>query len=56
MRAYLCVADHQPDYSQDYIVPELMVITQMIHSIRDGLLTFWLDSLPDSEINLLQNQ
>ena len=56
LRAYLCVADHQPDYSQKYIIPDLRVITRMIHSIRDGLLTEFLSELSDVETNRLQAQ
>ena len=55
------MADHQPDYSQEYIMPELKVITGMIYSVviysvRDGLISFWLNGPPLAELNKMQTQ
>lgn len=34
IRFFLCVADHKPDYHQDYIVPDLVKVAEKIHYLR----------------------
>ena len=45
------MTNHRPDYSQEYIVPDLVTISQMIQSTRDGLITHWIGELSPEELN-----